>query len=295
MQQATALKNTFSVFEEMVAYETLWAMPNETLKSIATMFKQYNVLLPSELLRIKSDLFDVPKLQSEVAAYLSKKTGFSVCVNGDFVYPERLLHAKYPIQLFYYKGDPGLLDSPCISVVGTRKCSEEGVKRTEKIVTQLIAHGYTIVSGLALGIDTVAMTTAIKSKGNTIGVIGTPIDRYYPKENKELQDKIAKDYLLISQVPFYRYEKEHIKAQRLYFPQRNTTMSALSKATIIIEASDTSGTLTQARACIEQGRKLFILDSCFKNSNITWPKNYEAKGAIRVKNIDDILNVLKER
>src|SRR3989338_6731685 len=119
MLQAT-LKNIISVFEEMAACETLWAMPNESLKSIALLFKQYNVLLPSELLKIKSDLFDVPNLRSEVASFLSNKNGFSVCVNGDFQYPSRLQDAKYPIQLFYYKGDLGLLDSPCISVVDTR-------------------------------------------------------------------------------------------------------------------------------------------------------------------------------
>jgi DNA processing protein len=79
----------------------------------------------------------------------------------------------------------------------------------------------------------------------------------------------------VSEVPFVRYATEHWKLRRLYFPARNETMSALSEATVIVEASDTSGTLTQARAALKQGRKLFILDSCFDNPNISWPKRFE--------------------
>src|ERR1019366_8913989 len=108
------------------------------------------------------------------------------------------------------------------------------------------------------------------------------IDEYYPKENRDLQDLIAKSHLLVSQVPFYRYATEPFRSRRNYFPQRNETMSALSEATIIVEASDTSGTLTQARAALEQKRKLFILDSCFERPDITWPRRFEARGAIRV-------------
>tara|TARA_B100000315_G_scaffold236460_1_gene252228 strand:+ start:5027 stop:5917 length:891 start_codon:yes stop_codon:yes gene_type:complete len=286
-----ALKSTISAFDEMLAYETLWAMLNSSLKKIAEMFCEHKVL-PSELLKIKSDMFDVPKLKEEVEKFLLNKRGFLVSINGDFQYPKRLRAARYPIELFYYKGDVGLLDSPCISVVGARKCTEKGIKRTMDLVKGLVKNDYTIVSGLASGIDKVAMETAIASKGNTIGVIGTPIDEYYPKENKLLQDEISSKYLLMSQVPFYRYKKEPFSSKRNYFPQRNATMSALSYATIIVEASDTSGTLIQARECLAQNRKLFILNSCFENSNISWPRKYEERGAKRVYELDDILNVL---
>lgn len=291
---STVLNNTISIFDEVIAYETLWGIQNETLRTISSMFKNSKVL-PTQLLNQKTDLFEAPKIKEEVTKYILSKKGFSVCVFGDFQYPMRLQEAKYPIELFYYKGDLGLLESPCVSVVGARKCSEDGMKRTRKLVLGLIEHGYTIVSGLATGVDTVALSTAIESKGNVIGVIGTPIDQYYPKENMALQDKIASDYLLISQVPFYRYHTEPFKSKRNYFPQRNETMSALSEATIIVEASDTSGTLTQARAALAQKRKLFILNSCFENKSITWPKRFEERGAIRVTSIEDITNVLVNR
>jgi DNA processing protein len=144
------------------------------------------------------------------------------------------------------------------------------------------------MSGLAAGIDTVAHQTAIGSEGRTIAVIGTPLSRVYPPENADLQKRIARDYLLISQVPVIRYSRQDWRSNRSFFPQRNITMSALSAATVIVEAGETSGTLMQAAAAIQQKRKLFILDSCFQDSGLTWPKKYQEMGAIRVKEYEDI-------
>jgi DNA processing protein len=145
-----------------------------------------------------------------------------------------------------------------------------------------------IVSGLAKGIDTAAHTTAIENERFTIGVIGTPLNRYYPLENQELQNSIASHHLLISQVPFSRYLRQTYRENRLFFPERNITMSALTDATIIVEAGETSGTLIQAKAALEQGRKLFILENNFLNPALTWPKKYQEKGAIRIKDYDEI-------
>ncbi|MFP4731390.1 DNA-processing protein DprA [Pasteurella multocida] len=86
----------------------------------------------------------------------------------------------------------------------------------------------------------------------------------------------------------WKYKQHDYRFNRQFFPERNITMSALTQATIIVEAGETSGTLTQARAALTQGRKLFILDNCFLNPNITWPEKYLKKGAIRVKSIEDI-------
>src|SRR6185312_14487485 len=121
---------------------------------------------------------------------------------------------------------------------------------------------------------------------------GTPLGEVYPHENAELQETIATDYLLISQVPVLRYGKQAPPQNRLFFPERNVTMSALTEGTIIVEAGDTSGTLTQARAALHQRRKLFILDSCFNRSDITWPARFEAEGAVRVRTPDDIWSAL---
>ena len=143
------------------------------------------------------------------------------------------------------------------------------------------------MSGLASGIDTVAHETAIEEGGRTIAVIGTPLSHVYPKDNAELQREIAREFLLISQVPVKRYERQDYRRNRLFFPERNITMSALTEATIIVEAGETSGTLIQARAALNQGRKLYILDNCFRKG-LSWPQKFADKGAIRVVDYDDI-------
>lgn len=149
------------------------------------------------------------------------------------------------------------------------------------------------MSGLARGADTAALKGALRGCGEVVAVIGTPIDEYYPKENRKLQEEIARRHLLLSQVPFFRYAQEPFQAKKRYFPERNATMAAVSDATIIVEAGETSGTLTQARACIAQGRKLLILESCFRKPGLTWPRQFVARGAIRVADMNDVLRELE--
>ena len=156
------------------------------------------------------------------------------------------------------------------------------------MVRALVGDGFTVVSGLAAGIDRMAHETAIEDSGRTIAVIGTPLSHAYPKENAELQHVIAEKFLIVSQVPVIRYESQDYRRNRRFFPERNVTMSALTEATIIIEAGETSGTLIQARAAIKQGRKLFILDSCFRDSRLDWPEKFAREGAVRVRDYDDV-------
>ena len=293
----TSLANTLSPKNEMLAYEVLWATTSTSLKTIAEWFQDSKVRLPSELLRERriANLFrddELDELARSVASMVGNLSGFSVCIRGTCEYPVRLRDAKYPLELFYYRGDIGCLDSRCVSVVGARSCTPHGRKRAAQLAAGLVKEDFTIVSGLAKGIDTAAMKATIKAGGRTIGVIGTPLNECYPKENELLQEQVAKEHLLISQVPFYRYLKEPFKARRRYFPQRNETMAAISEATIIVEASDKSGSLTQARACMQQCRKLFILNSCFDRTDISWPHYYLDRGAIRVRTIDDVLSTL---
>lgn len=287
------LPNTISPQREAVSYETLWADQGQTSKSIATLFRQHPVL-PSELLQIQRTAnFLLNEIEQQVRAFFeSLRMAFSVAIHRDHQYPESLRKLRHPIELFYYRGDIGLTESPCVSVVGARKCTDDGRRRAAKLSRELVEAGYTIVSGLATGIDTAAMTAAIQSKGRTIGVIGTSLTESYPSANRALQEEVAREHLLISQVPFYRYAHEPYTAKRRYFPERNETMAALSKATVIVEASDTSGSLVQARSCLQQERTLFILNSCFERSDITWPRTYEKRGAIRVRDLRDIISVL---
>ncbi len=307
MQKLSFLdESTLSPRKEMLAYETLWAIENNVNdfkeSNLRELFNQYTpteslIQLSDQLVSYNCSYDDV---QNKVQSYLNRSlineiNRFSIMVNKSFQYPESLLK-NYPIGLFYYKGNLDILDSSnekCVSVVGTRTASSEGVSKARELSKELVKEGYVIVSGLAKGIDTAAHQSAIENKGYTIGVIGTPINECYPKENEKLQNNIAEDFLLISQVPFYKYANEPFNNRRFHFPRRNKTMASISKATVIVEASDASGSLVQARECLKQNKKLFIMDSCFQQKQIKWPENFEKKGAIRIKNTSDILHHLQ--
>ncbi len=271
----------------MGAYEAMWSEKGASFKKIADKFKLAPAgTLPSDFIEDeKTEEYKVEALELLKKAGLR---GFGICVNGTLGYINKLRDAEYPIELLYFKGDWDLASSPSVAVVGTRNPSEEGIRRTRKLIKHLVDDDYTITSGLARGIDTVAHSTALEIGGRTMAVIGTPLTENYPKENKSLQDLLSKNFLVISQVPFVRYSKQTPYHNKLFFPERNKLMSAITMATIIVEAGETSGTLVQARAALYQRRKLFILDNCFKNPNISWPEKFERRGAIRVEDYTDI-------
>jgi DNA processing protein len=271
---------------EMGSYEALWAEKGASFKTVAERFRTHPDSLPSDF--VMSTIAE--DFGKRALSILTKAgvTRFGVRVNGAGEYPEKLRDAAHPVELLYYQGWWDLVNSPCVAVVGTREPSDEGKRRAEKITKSLVQDGFTVVSGLAKGIDAIAHRTAIESAGRTIAVIGTPLSHSYPKENKELQQEIAEDFLLLSQVPVYRYSTQDWRVNRLFFPERNITMSALTLGTVIVEAGETSGTLVQARAAIHQGRKLFILDSCFNKPGLTWPSRFEKLGAIRVRDYEDV-------
>lgn len=273
-----------SPLEELLAYEALWDFPNSTARSVSKKLSSSPNCLASNFI----DARVIDEYKKQLLPVISRLSHFGVRIYGDGEFPDRLNDAKHALKIFYYQGDWELTYLPSVAVVGTRKPTPEGIRRTEYLVKRLVSDKIVLVSGLARGIDTVAHTSAIQNGGFTIAVIGTPLNCYYPPENQDLQNRIANDHLLISQVPFSRYAKQTFRENRYFFPERNVTMSALTSATIIVEAGETSGSLIQARAALEQKRKLFILENNFQNPSLTWPRKFEEKGAIRVKDYDDI-------
>lgn len=279
-----------SPLKEMGAYEALWANPHTTFASLATRFREHPDYLPSDLVPEHEALYFADMVRSMLRdAGIFK---FGVRVHRAEEYPKQLRDAEDPVELLYYRGWWDLVDTRSVAVVGTRKPSPQGIENAARLVRLLVRDGFTIVSGLAKGIDAAAHEAAINSQGKTIAVIGTPLNRVYPKQNADLQERIATDFLLISQVPVFRYSKQTYIRNRTFFPERNKTMSALTEATIIVEAGETSGTLIQARAALRQRRKLFILESSFHNPTLKWPHEFEAAGAIRVRKYEDIRNAL---
>lgn len=273
---------------EMGAYEALWLQTGATFKTIAEKFSKHRSALPSDF--IEPDLARESFNQAMANLRENGITRFGIRVHGAGDYPDFLRHAKEPIELLYFQGTWEYVESPAVAIVGTRKPSDDGIARARRIAKILVDNDITVVSGLADGIDTAAHTAALEVGGRTIAVIGTPLGQYYPKRNTELQKHIAANHLLVSQVPILRYARQKIPQNRLFFPERNKTMSALTRATIIVEAGETSGTLIQARAALHQGRKLLLLDSLFNRPDLTWPHRFLEQGAIRIRTAEDILH-----
>lgn len=271
---------------ELGAYEALWLEQGATFKTLADRFAKDPTALPSDFVPPAQALAAADEVLAKLKA--SGVHQFGVRINHAGDYPKSLRDARHPVELLYYQGAWEIVEAPAVAVVGSRKASPEGRQRAAQIARALVERDYTVVSGLAEGIDRAAHDAALAAKGRTIAVIGTPLGQYYPRENRDLQQRIAADHLVISQVPVLRYGRQAPPQNRLFFPERNITMSALTRATVIVEAGETSGTLTQARAALHQGRKLFILESCFKDSRLTWPSRFQAEGAVRVATMDDI-------
>lgn len=214
------------------------------------------------------------------AANAARRTEPMLAVDSIAVTPAQVLGAlndvesKYAPPEFYFAGDPTLLRrGPRVSVVGSRKASPEGLRRARALAHSLVEHDIIVVSGLAAGIDRAAHEAAIEAGGRTIAVIGTPLEQCYPRENQELQARIARDHLVVSQFP------AGSPVTRSNFPIRNRTMALLTDATVIVEAGEKSGTLHQGWEALRLGRLLFLLESVARNATLTWPQEMIRHGA----------------
>lgn len=208
--------------------------------------------------------------------------------------PEQLLGSlndvekKYAPKELFVSGRPELVGhAPRVAIVGSRDASPAGLVMAEAIASQLAERGVQIVSGLARGIDTAAHRGAIEAGGFTIAVLGTPLDVYAIKPNKPLQDLIGRDHLAISQFAV---------GSRVYpsnFPVRNRTMALVCHASIIIEAGDGSGTLSQGWEALRLGRPLFLAAQVLANQSLEWPSQMLDYGAMPMpEELDDLCALL---
>jgi DNA processing protein len=228
---------------------------------------------------------------SEEGAMLAPSgTKTYTCNLEELVGPLNDVEKKYAPKELYIAGKLSIpLPSPRSAVIGSRKASSEGLKAASDIARTLAKRGVIIVSGLAEGIDTSAHKTAIEEGGHTIAVLGTPLDRVYPKENFQLQDVIMHNHLAISQFPIgYPIQPKN-------FVLRNRTMALISNASIIVEAGDASGSLHQGWEALRLGRPLFIWSSTMNDSSLSWPKKMAMYGAMELTDPEEVLDILPSR
>jgi DNA processing protein len=194
---------------------------------------------------------------------------------------------KYVPEILYVEG-PLQIPLPCprVSVVGSRKASSKGIETAKFISKTLTKKRVLIVSGLAEGIDTAAHETAIQSGGNTVAVLGTPLDKTYPRKNLSLQQKIMSEHLAISQ-----FQLGHITKPK-DFVIRNRTMALISDATVIVEAGDKSGSLHQGWEALRLGRPLYIWHDILDAPGLEWPEKMLRYGAIPLSDPQEVFEIL---
>lgn len=179
------------------------------------------------------------------------------CGNDD--YPELLAQINGAPLLLYVNGDSDALHLPSLAVVGSRNPTRGGIQNAVEFSRHLAAGGFTIVSGLAQGIDTAAHRGALAAGGQTVAVLGHGIDRVYPAQNHALAHEIAESGALVSEYPL------GAPPDKWHFPERNRLISGLSLGTLVIEAARRSGSLITARLAAEQGREVFALPGSIHN------------------------------
>ncbi|MEO5355737.1 MAG: DNA-processing protein DprA [Nitrospirae bacterium YQR-1] len=201
-------------------------------------------------------------------------------------YPEMLKELPDSPILLFVKGDITPEDRYAIAIVGTRTLSHYGKSVTEKFTGELVDMGFTIVSGMARGIDTVAHRQALKGYGRTIAVLGCGIDIAYPPENLWLMQRIAENGAVVSEfLPGSRPQREN-------FPIRNRLISAFSLGVLVVEAGQRSGALITANFALEQGKEVFAIPGNIMASNAQGTHALIQHGAKLVNNSQDILEEL---
>lgn len=201
----------------------------------------------------------------------------------DSEYPLELKEIYNPPVLLFYKGDISLLQKPKLAVVGARKCSDLGTKSVQKVIAEL-ENRFVIVSGLARGIDTAAHISTLKNGGATIGVIGTGLDVFYPKENQKLQAFMMANHLVISE---YGPGEE---SRKYHFPERNRIIAGLCRGIVVGEAKLRSGSLITCERALEEGREVFAIPGNILDGKSTGCLHLIQEGAKCITSGFDILN-----
>ncbi len=195
---------------------------------------------------------DTTRARDDIGRWEADRLRLLTVLDPDYPENLRAVHDRPP--LIFVAGELRPRDGRSIAVIGGRKPGRSGLLMAVEIARHLTAEGFTVISGLASGIDSAAHRAALEAGGRTIAVIGTGTEHAYPPENAGLQNEIAQRSAVVSQ--FW----PDARPVRASFPLRNAVMSGLALATVIVDASATSGTRTQARAALRHGRPVFLLE-----------------------------------
>ncbi|MDQ3099342.1 MAG: DNA-processing protein DprA [bacterium] len=263
--------------EALLGLNTMSGIGAQKLKNLYLQYHTYAAIWNS----IKSRV----SVESILTELKIKNISYLTYIDED--YPYLLKETASPPIVLYFKGDKTLLHSPCLGVVGTRMASSYGSQVIDYMIPELTSAGLTIVSGFQRGIDTLAHTQAIRSKGKTIAVLGTGLDVNYPPNNKKLyQEMLSDNNLIISEYP------PGTLPFKGNFPRRNRIISGLSLGVLVIEAAKRSGSLITTSYAAEQGRDVFAVPGSVLSTYSEGPHYLIQQGAKLVQNAAQICEEL---
>lgn len=247
----------------------------------------------------RADLMAVERVGSKIAELIlgqrdtvewelelrtAEELGIRVITCRDAEYPESLKAIHDPPLVLYIRGGLVSRDSKAIAVVGTRRPTYYGKDVAARLSGQISEAGYTVVSGLAAGIDTIAHRQALTMKGRTLAVVGCGLKHMYPESNRKLAEEIAGSGAVISEFPLDR------KPDKTTFPIRNRIVTGLSTGVLVVEAGIKSGAMITARLAMEQGRNVFAVPGRIDSPLSSGTNGLIKQGAKLVDNIGDILD-----
>ncbi len=233
-------------------------------------------------------LLDAPPDEERLAATFSwlREPRRGLIAWGDPDYPAAWLEIGDPPPVFYWMGRPELLAGPGFAIVGSRNATPQGCADAEAFGAALSAAGFTIVSGLAIGIDAAAHRGGLSGAGSSIAVVGTGLDRVYPARNRDLAHDLAARGVVVSEFAV------GTPPLRQNFPRRNRLVSGLSRGVLVVEATLSSGSLITARLAGEQGREVFALPGSIHSPFSKGGHKLIREGAKLVETAQDILDEL---
>jgi DNA processing protein len=251
---------------------TIWEASNEELLHTPGIDKT-----ACENLLLFRDKTDIDK---GWAAFL--ESDIKIATKGDNCYPQLLKTIYNPPPVLYYRGSIDGLNNPAIAIVGSRRCSAYGKHVAEQFAKELAGAGFTVISGLARGIDASAHRGALQA-GRTWAVLGCGVDIVYPPENKNLLQQIVQDGAVLSEYP------PGTPPHAVHFPARNRLISGLATGVIVVEAAEKSGALITVDFALEQGRDVYAVPGCITNPFSQGCHKLIQQGAKLVASIEDIL------
>lgn len=224
------------------------------------------------------------RVRDEIAA--ARKAGARYLFHDSPDYPPLLAQSEGAPPILLYRGDPAIAMRPCVAIVGARNASAAAVKLSRDFSAGLAEAGFTVVSGLARGIDGAAHRGALAGSGGTIGVIASGIDIAYPPEHADLQEQVAAESLLLAEQP------PGTEPLARHFPSRNRIIAGLAAGTLVVEAAPKSGSLITARLAGEMGREVMAIPGSPLDSRSHGCNQLIRDGATLVQAVEDIVEQL---